>query len=181
MADLDAEHVVFVDECGTNLSMAPRDGRALRGQRVVGVVPRTHVPNTTLIAAMGRAGIVTAMTLEGAMDRDAFDVFVIQGLVPTLRPGQTVIWGDLSVHKSALAIAQIEAVGCHVVFLPPYSPDFAPIEQAFGKLKTYLRRAGARGRDALDAAMTAGLATITAADARAWFAHCGYRQAGQPT
>ncbi len=180
IAGLDPAELVFVDESGTNLSMTPRYGRALRGQRVVGVVPRNHGPNTTLIAAMSPDGIVTAMTLEGAMDRDAFDVFVVEGLVPELCPGQTVIWDNLSVHKSAKAIAAIEAVGCGVVFLPPYSPDFAPIEQAFGKLKTFLRRAGARSREALDDAMTAGLATITAADARAWFAHCGYRETGQP-
>jgi len=99
--------------------------------------------------------------------------------VPALRSGQTVIWDNLSVHKSAQAIAAIAAAGCRVVFLPPYSPDFAPIEQAFGKLKTSLRRAGARTRAALDDAMTAGLATITAADARAWFTHCGYRPSGQ--
>jgi len=178
MADLDPADLVFVDESGTNLALTPRYGRAPRGQRVVGVVPRNHGPNTTLIAAMSpagiTAGITAAMSLEGAMDRDAFDVFVGQGLVPTLRPGQTVIWDNLSVHKSAKAIAQIEAAGCGVVFLPPDSPDFAPIEPAFGTLKTYLRRAGARTREALDDAMTTGLATITAADARAWFAHCGY-------
>ncbi len=181
MADLDPGELVFVDESGTNLAMTPRYGRAPRGQRVVGVVPRNHGPNTTLIAAMSPAGITAATSLEGAMDRDAFDVFVGQGLVPALRPGQTVIWDNLSVHKSATAIARIEAAGCQVVFLPPYSPDFAPIEQAFGKLKTFLRRAGARSRAALDDALTAGPATITAADARAGFAHCGYREVGQPT
>lgn len=181
MAGVNPAALVFVDESGTNLAMTARYGRAPRGQRVIGVVPRNHGPNTTLIAAMSPDGVLTAMTLPGAMDRDAFDVFVDRLLVPALRPGQTVIWDNLSVHKSAKAIAAIEAAGCQVVFLPPYSPDFAPIEQAFGKLKTFLRRAGARSREALDDAMTAGLATITAADARAWFRHCGYRQAGQRT
>ncbi len=170
LADLDPADLVFVDESGTNLAMTPRYGRAPRGQRVVGSAPRNHGPNTTLIAAMNPAGITAAMTLAGALDRDDFDPFVVQGLVTSLRPGQAVIWDTLSVHKSTVAIARIEAVGCRVVFLPPYSPDIVPIEQAFGKLKTFLRRAGARSR-----------ATITAADARAGFAHCGYRQAGQPT
>lgn len=101
-------------------------------------------------------------------------------LVPSLRPGQTVIWDNLNVHKSAPAQQLIAATGCRVVFLPPYSPDFAPIELAFSKLKTWLRRAQARTRAALDAAITAGLRTITAADARAWFAHCGYDLSGQP-
>lgn len=170
---------VFVDECGTNLAMTPRYGRARRGQRVVGSAPRNHGPNTTLLAAMTPAGISAAMTLEGAVDRDAFEVFVAQVLIPSLTPGQTVIWDNLSVHKSATAQQLITAAGCRVVFLPPYSPDFAPIEQAFSKLKTYLRRAQARTRTALDEAITAGLTTITAADARAWFAHCGYHLTGQ--
>jgi len=103
---------------------------------------------------MGTGKITAAMTLEGALegatDRDAFDVFVTHGLVPTLRPGQTVItviWDNLSVHQSAKAIAAIEAAGCRVVFLPPYSPDVAPIEPAFGTLKTVLRRCGGPGRE----------------------------------
>ena len=90
------------------------------------------------------------------------------------------MWDNLSVHKSIVAQRLIDAAGCQVVFLPPYSPDFAPIEQAFSKLKQFLRRAEARTRATLDDAITAGLGTITAADARAWFAHCGYHFTGQP-
>ncbi|MCA1674408.1 MAG: IS630 family transposase [Actinobacteria bacterium] len=170
----DPATLVFVDESGTNLAMTPRYGRAPRGQRVVGSVPRNHGAKTTLVAALTLEGITAAMTLEGAADRDAFDVFVAQVLCPTLTPGQLVIWDNLSVHKSATAARLITERGCHLLFLPPYSPDFAPIEQAFSKLKTHLRRTGARTRDALEAAVAAALATITAADARAWFAHCGY-------
>ncbi len=166
--------LVFVDESGTNLAMTPRYGRAPRGERVVGSVPRNHGPNTTLFAALSLEGIQAAMTLEGAADRAVFDVFVAQVLVPTLTPGQVVIWDNLSVHKSVEAARLIAAHGCQVLFLPPYSPDFAPIEQAFSKLKTALRRTGARTRDALEEAIAAGLATITAADAQGWFAHCGY-------
>jgi transposase len=175
----DPATLVFVDESGTNLAMTPRYGRAPRGQRVVGSAPRNHGPNTTVIAALCPDGIPAAMTVEGAIDRLAFDAFVGQVLVPSLTPGQTVIWDNLSVHKSATAQALIEAVGCQVCFLPPYSPDFAPIEQAFSKLKTFLRRTQARTRTALDEAITAGLATITADNARAWFAHCGYSLTGQ--
>lgn len=176
---LDPRQLVFVDESGTNLAMTPRYGRAPRGQRVVGSAPRNHGPNTTLVAAMRSDGITAAMTLEGAVDRAAFEVFVEQMLVPSLTPGQTVIWDNLSVHKSTTAQQRIAAAGCQVVFLPPYSPDFAPIELAFSKLKTFLRRSQARTRAALDVAITAGLATITAADARAWFTHCGYHRSGQ--
>lgn len=154
--------------------MTPRYGRAPRGERVVGTAPRNHGPTTTLVAALSLTGVTAAMTLEGAMDRDAFDVFVTEVLAPSLRPGQVVIWDNLSVHKSALAQGLIEAAGCQLLWLPPYSPDFTPIEQVFSKLKTALRRAGARTREDLDEAMTAGLATITATDAHGWFAHCGY-------
>lgn len=170
----DPAALVFVDESGTNLAMTPRSGRAPRGERVVGTVPRNHGPNTTLVAALRLDGITAAMTLEGAMDRLAFDVFVTEILAPSLRPGQVVIWDNLNVHKSAVAQRVIAARGCQLLWLPPYSPDLTPIEQAFSKLKTGLRRSGARTRDALDAAITAALATITPADAQGWFAHCGY-------
>lgn len=170
----DPAALVFVDETGTNLAMTPRYGRAPRGERVVGTVPRNHGRNTTLVAALGLGGITAAMTVEGAMDRGAFDVFVDQILGPSLRPGQVVVWDNLSVHKSAVAQRRIEARGCQLLWLPPYSPDYTPIEQAFSKLKTALRRTGARTRDALDKAITAALATITAADTPGWFAHCGY-------
>jgi transposase len=171
---VDPATLVFVDENGTNLAMTPRYGRAPLGERVVGAVPRNHGPNTTLFAALNLDGITAAMTLEGAADRTAFDVFVAQVLVPSLTPGQLVIWDNLSVHKSATAAHLLADRGCRVLFLAPYSPNFAPIEQAFGKLKTALRRTGARTRAALEAAIAAGLATITTADAQAWFAHCGY-------
>lgn len=165
---------MFVDESGTNLAMTPRYGRAARGERVIGAAPRNHGPNTTLVAALNLDGIAAAMTVEGAMDRAAFDVFVTEVLVPSLHPGQVVIWDNLNVHKSTEAQALIEAHGCQLLWLPPYSPDLTPIEQAFSKLKAALRRAAARTREELDTAITAGLAKITATDACGWFAHCGY-------
>ena len=141
---------------------------------MVGTAPRNHAPNVTLLAAMSGAGITAAMTMTGATDGAVFTLFVEQVLVPTLRPGQVVIWDNLSVHKNQKLRRGIEAAGCHLRFLPPYSPDFSPIEHAFGKLKTALRRAGARDRLALEHAIAVGLATITADDAAAWFRHCGY-------
>ena len=171
--------MVFVDESGTNLSLTPRYGRAPRGQRVVGVVPRNHGPNVTLLAAMSLAGITAAMTMTGAADGAVWALFVRQILVPSLRPGQIVIWDNLSVHKNQQLRRLIEAAGCQVRFLPPYSPDFSPIEHAFSKLKTALRQAGARNRAALEDAIAAGLATITADDAAGWFRHCGYAASEQ--
>lgn len=165
---------MFVDESGTNLAMTPRYGRAPRGERVVGTAPRNHGKNTTLVAALSLDGITTAMVLEGAMDRAAFDVFVAEALVPALRPGQVVIWDNLNVHKSDDAQQLIEGRGCQLLWLPPYSPDLAPVEQAFSKVKTALRRATARTREALEAAIGAALDTVTATDAQGWFAHCGY-------
>lgn len=166
--------MVFVDESGTNLAMTPAYGRAPRGQRVVGTVPRNHGPNVTLVAAMTPTGIAAAMTMTGAVDGDVWKLFVRRVLVPSLRPGQIVVCDQLGVHKNAEVRQFIEAAGCQVRLLPAYSPDFNPIERAFGKLKTHLRQAEARTRPALEDAIAAGLATITPHDAQAWFRHCGY-------
>lgn len=173
-ARLDPTTLVFVDESGTNLAMTPRYGRAPRGRRVVGVVPRNHGPNVTLLAAMGSDGIAAAMTMTGAADGEVLGLFVDRILAPSLRPGQVVVWDNLSAHKNRRVRDRIEAAGCQVRFLPPYSPDFSPIEHAFAKLKTRLRQANARSRPALEDAIAAGLAAITARDAHAWFRHCGY-------
>ena len=154
--------------------MTPQYGRAPRGQRVVGYVPRNHGPNVTLLAAMSAQGITAAMSMTGATDHAVWALFVRQLLVPSLRPGQIVLCDNLAVHKNQQLRQLIAAQGCQVRFLPPYSPDFAPIEHAFSKLKTTLRQAGARTRPALEDAIAAGLATITAHDAQAWFRHCGY-------
>jgi len=166
--------LVFLDETASHVAMTPRYGRAPRGQRVRGAVPRNHGHNTTLIAALTTAGIGAAMTLAGALDGPAFAAYVRAFLAPTLRPGQIVVLDNLAVHKDATARRLIEARGCRLLFLPAYSPDFSPIEHAFGKVKEALRRAEARTRDALEAAIAAALDTVTPQDAAAWFRHCGY-------
>ena len=176
---LDPATLVFVDESGTHLAMTPRRARAPRGQRAYGAAPRNRGGNTTLIAALSRAGLGPAMTLPGAADRAAFVAYVRELLAPALVAGQTVVLDNLAVHKGAAIRRLIEARGCRLLFLPPYSPDFAPIEHAFGKIKEALRRAGARTRPALEAAIAAALDTITPQDAAAWFRHCGYHPPGQ--
>lgn len=153
--------------------MTPRYARAPRGQRVSGAVPRNYGQNTTLIAALSPAGVGAAMTLDGAADRPAFTAYVREFLAPTLRPGQVVVLDNLAVHKGAEARALVEARGCRFLFLPAYSPDRNPIELAFAKLKEALRRAGARTKHALEAAIAAALEALTAQDARGWFAACG--------
>lgn len=154
--------------------MTPRYGRAPRGQRVVGSVPRNHGPNVTVLAAMSATGITAAMTMTGANDGEVWSLFAREILLPSLRPGQIVLCDNLPVHKNQTVRQLIAAHGCQVRFLPPYSPDFSPIEQAFSKLKTALRQAGARTRPELEEAIAAGLATITPRDASAWFRSCGY-------
>lgn len=126
------------------------------------------------MATLTPTGFGPGLQLEGALDRDAFNTFVIEALVPTLRPGDMVVLDNLSVHKSARAQQAIEAVGARVVFLPPYSPDFNPIEQAFAKLKQGLRAAGARTTETVMAATRDLYPRITATDARGFSRHAGY-------
>lgn len=178
--EIDPQRLVFVDETGSNITLTPRYGRAPRGERCVGQVPRNWGLNTTLLAAMTLEGIQTSFVVEGATDRAVFDSFVERFLIPQLRPGQVVVWDNLSVHKSVRARALIAAANCQVVFLPPYSPDFNPIELAFSKLKTAVRRAKQRTVPGLWSAIGTGLNTISAQDARGWFQHCGYQLNQQP-
>lgn len=115
-----------------------------------------------------------AMILEGSADTIAFEVYVEQVLVPSLQPGQIIVMDNLQAHKSPRITQAIEAKGCQILFLPSYSPDLSPIEEAFSKLKTALRRTGTRTREALEEALGQALLTITAQDAQGWFHHCGY-------
>jgi transposase len=169
-----ATRLVFVDESGAQTNMTPRTSRAPRGQRAYGAAPRNHGKNTTLIAALTHTGISATMTLEGAADADAFVAYLTHVLVPTLVPGQIVVMDNLSVHKDKRVAPLIAGAKCRLVYLPAYSPDFTPIEQAFGKIKAFLRQAEARTREALEAAITAALATVTPTDAIGWFTACGY-------
>lgn len=170
----DIHAFVIVDECGSTINLTPRYARAPRGTRARGAVPRTVVQNTTLIASMTSAGMGPAMTLAGATDTAAFEVYIEHFLAPTLVSGQFVVLDNLSAHKSERVRHLIEARGCSVCFLPSYSPDLSPIEEAFSKLKERLRRAEARTRDALEHAIADALDQITAQDAHGYFAHCGY-------
>jgi transposase InsO family protein len=179
MRTVDPARLVFVDESGTTITLTPRYGRAPRGQRCVGRVPRNWGLPTTLVAGLGAGGVLTALVVEGATDRTVCETFVAQCLVPALQPGQIVVWDNLSAHKGERVRQLIEAAGCQVCFLPAYSPDYNPIELAFSKLKTYLRRRGERTRDGLWDAIGDGLAQITSQDAVGWFRHAGYPLNGQ--
>lgn len=180
IGDVAPQRLVFVDESGATIRLTPLTGRAPRGQRCVGHVPRNWGQSTTLLAGMSWHGIVAALVVEGATDQVIFETFVTEVLAPQLVPGQVVVWDNLSVHKSSRARQAIAERGCELRFLPAYSPDYNPIEQAFSKLKASLRRTEARTQARLWEAIADGLRRITTADARGWFRHCGYAPAGHP-
>lgn len=174
MAAVDPADLVFLDETATPTTLTPLRARAPRGQRAVGRVPRGRRTHVSWLATLTPTGIGPSVLVEGAVDRDAFDAFVVRVLAPSLRPGQIVVLDNLSVHKSAVARAAVEAAGCRLVFLPTYSPDFNPIELAFAKAKGALRRAEARSVEAVVIAVGSALASVTTADARAFYRHAGF-------
>jgi transposase len=171
---MEAWRLVFVDESGSHTSLTPLYAWAPKNQRALGSVPRNRGKNTTILGALTLQGVQAAITLEGAADTRAFEAFVEQVLCPTLMPGQIVLMDNLNIHKSDTTRELIEGCGCEVLFLPSYSPDFSPIEQAWSKLKAHLRRVGARTKEALQEAIACGLSLITPQDAHGWFGHCGY-------
>jgi transposase len=170
----DPSQLVFLDECGSNIALTPLYARAPKGERARGSVPRNRGKNTTLLASLSLEGIGASMIIEGAANAVAFEAYLQQILVPSLRVGQIVVMDNLSVHKGARVRQLIEEKGCQVLFLPAYSPDFSPIEEAFAKIKTFLRHAGARTRESLEEAICQALEAVTARDAHGWFRHGGY-------
>lgn len=174
MQELDFTRFHFVDETSTNLTYTRRYGRALGGQRATQGAPLHSGANVTLIAALTPQGLQAAMTVDGAVNAVVFAAYLDQVLGPTLCPGDIVVLDNLPVHKAAGLAEIVEKRGARLLFLPPYSPDFNPIELAFSKLKTWLRSAAARTRQALDDALTHALTWISEADAQNWFDHCGY-------
>jgi len=173
-AGLDPASLVFVDETSTNTAMTPRAARAPRGQRAVASAPRNHGPNVTLLAALTPDGIGPAVAIPGAADGAAVEAYARELLAPSLRPGQVVVLDNLSAHKGDGVRQAVEAAGARLLFLPAYSPDFNPIELAFAKVKPRLRRAAARSFDDLVAATGEAIDAVTGADARAFYAHCGF-------
>jgi len=182
-AQLDPEQLVFVDESGAHTALTRLYGWAPhhRHRRATGSVPRNHGKNTTLVAALAPDGLHEPWLIEGAMDTVTFEWYITEQLAPTLRAGQVVVVDHLSAHKADRIRQAIEARHCQLLFLPPYSPDFTPIEQAFSKIKAILRGLGARTKEALQEAVRLAIEAITRHDAAAWFAHAGYTLPAQPT
>ena len=149
-------------------------GRAPRGERVAEGPPGGHWQTLTMLGAMSCAGLVATMTIPSPTDGDVFLAYVEQVLCPALKPGQAVVMDNLSAHKVRGVRERIEAAGAKLFYLPPYSPDFNPIEQGWSKIKQLLRTAKARTAPALEQAVAEAIAAVTPDNAAAWFAHCGY-------
>ncbi len=179
MKRVDAKKLVVVDETGSNLGLPPLYARAPQGERAYGSIPRNRGKNTTLLASLSLNGMGAAMILEGATDAIAFAIYVEQMLAPSLQPGQIVVMDNLSSPSGPKVRQAIQAKGCQLLFLPPSSPDLSPIEEAFSKLKGFLRRIGARTREDLYEALSHAVEAITPQDALGWFPQCGYFPADQ--
>jgi transposase len=174
MTSIEFRRLKFVDEAGVNLALTRLYGRAPQGERVIGTVPQNYGQNITLLGALGVDGLRAVMTVEGATDADVFRIYVKRVLGPTLAPGDIVVLDNLSAHKVRGVQQALARRGARLLYLPPYSPDLSPMELCVSKLKTALRAAKARTREALEGAIRTAMETVTALDAYHWFRHCGY-------
>jgi transposase len=172
--DLDPERLVFIDETGASTKMVRLRGRARRGERCVASIPHGHWKTTTFTAGLRVNGMVAPMVLDGAMDGDAFIAYVEQILAPELTKGDVVIMDNLPAHKVAGVRPAIEEAGATLLYLPPYSPDFNPIEMAFSKLKALLRKAAARTIPELWDVIADGINQFTQNECKNYFAAAGY-------
>ncbi len=174
-AEVDPKRLVFVDEMGMHTSLAPLYGYSRKGERVRLQVPRNRGKNTTLLASITLSGMGEALAVEGSTNQGVFEAYVEHVLAPTLEAGRVVIMDNLSAHKPARVRELIEARGCELIYLPAYSPDFNPIEEAFAKIKGMVRQAAARTKDALVDVLGEALSAVSAQDAQGYFQHAGYR------
>ena len=172
--ELDPERLVFIDETGASTKMARVRGRAKRGQRCRAPVPHGHWKTTTFVGALRLQGVTAPMVLDGPMTGDAFEAYVEQVLVPTLRPGYIVVMDNLPAHRRSGVRAAIEAAGATLQYLPPYSPDLNPIEKAFAKLKALLRKIAARTITELWDAIRDVPLEFMPAECANYFASAGY-------
>jgi transposase len=172
------EAPLLKDECGTHASMAPIYGYAPRGERLRLSVPRRRGKNTTLLSSMSLEGMGPSLSVEGATTARVFGAYVEKVLAPSLEPGRIVVMDNLGAHRPKRVRELIEARGCELLYLPSYSPDYNPIEEAFAKIKNLLGKAAARTKGALVEAIGAALSALTDADARGFFEHAGYRPTG---
>jgi transposase len=172
---VETERLVFVDEMGTNTSLSPIYAWAPKGQRARWPVPRNRGANTTVLSSMSMEGMGPSLTVEGSTTSVVFEAYVEQLLAPALRRGRVVVMDNLSAHKGGRVKEMIEERGCELIYLPSYSPDLNPIEEAFSKIKGLVRKAEARTKEALIEAIGSALSAVSSRDAHSFFEHCGYR------
>jgi transposase len=171
---MDPTAFVFLDETGATTNMARRYGWSARGERLVDAAPHGHWKTTTFLAGLRSSGIVAPLVLDGPMTGEAFLAYVQQFLAPELKPGDVVVMDNLSAHKVAGVAEAIRAAGASLMYLPPYSPDLNPIEQAFAKLKALLRKAAARTREALWTTIGQLLDTFSPDECQNYLTNSGY-------
>ena len=174
---IDPRRFRFIDESGAKTNMVRTHGRCPKGQRLLSSAPAGHWNTTTMIAAIGLDGVHAPFALDGAIDGDAFLVYVEKVLFPTLRGGEIVVLDNLSSHKLPRVVELINSAGAEVWYLPPYSPDFNPIEPMWSKVKQVLRTIAARTFDGLVEAIRTALERVSTSDLLGWFTHCGYTTA----
>ncbi len=179
VASVEPKRLLFVDECGLHTSLGLIYGYAPRGERLYLSVPRNRGKNTTLLCSMAIDGMGPSLAVEGATTARVFETYVERVLAPSLEPKQIVIMDNLSAHRPRRIRELIEQQGCELLYLPAYSPDYNPIEEAFAKIKNLLRNFAARSKEALVEAIGVALSAVTAADVRGFFEHAGYRPTGQ--
>ena len=169
-----AENLIFLDESGVNLSLTRLFARAAKGKRAHSRRPMKRGKNVSLIGAIGLKGVITQISLIGATDGLTFEAFISQKLVPQLWEGAYVIMDNCSIHKSQEIEALIQAAGANLIYLPPYSPDFSPIENCWSKIKSILRSLGARNYPDLAKAIESAFNQVSFGDIQSWFTHCCY-------
>ena len=174
VSQIDPGRLVFLEESGVTTEMTRRYGRAPRGERVREATAAGHWSTLTLLGAMTQQGMLASRSVESSTDGDVFLAYLDEVLCLPLRPGQVVVMDNRSAHKVAGVRQRIEATGAELLYLPPDSPDFNPIEQCWSKVKQRLRDLKARTVDSLQQAISEAIVTITPSDASAWFRHCGY-------
>jgi len=171
---MDPDRLVFIDETGASTKMARLYGRSKRGERCRAAIPHGHWKSTTFVGALRRTGMTAPMVLDGAIHGAAFLAYVEQVLVPTLKPGDIVIMDNLPAHKPVAVRQAIEKAGANLRFLPPYSPDFNPIEMAFSKLKAILKKTACRTIDELWKKIGTAIKTFKPNECANYFNECGY-------
>ncbi len=168
------ERLRFLDEAGATTILTRLYARAIGGDRPTEAVPRNYGASTSMISTMGVGGAEATMIIEGSVDTLVFNAYCEQVLRPTLKRGDVMVLDNLGAHRASRIEEITRSCGARVIWLPPYSPDFSPIELMWSKVKTYLRRVKARTQEELDKAIAAALETITISDCLNWFRHCGY-------